>query len=68
VGDRGVGGVRAHFERPVGGAAEREKERGRRGPAVGVPRGTGAVVGPGRKQRGGELTGGPWHIVGRRCR
>jgi hypothetical protein len=31
VGDGGADGVRARFERPVGGAAEREKGREREG-------------------------------------
>jgi hypothetical protein len=77
-------GVRACFERPVGGAAEGEKGRERGGvmgpgpDRLAVPSSGPSVARAsdvcrtrvaGRKQRGGEgLTGGPQHSVGCRCR
>jgi hypothetical protein len=52
VGDRGADGVRAdgvhaHFERPVGGAAEREKMEKGGGSGRGVPHSAGGALGPG---------------------
>jgi hypothetical protein len=61
-------GVRARFERPVGGAAEREKGRERvGGPVVGVLCGAGGVIGPGSDQRavpgsGPKQRGGCGHV------
>jgi hypothetical protein len=50
-------GVRACFERPVGGAAEREKGRERGGLAAGVLHSAGGVVGPGPDRRAAPDSG-----------